>query len=445
MCLFIQYRGFSVTIPEVSASSCTIGIKGQSKSVTTQVDVWFDSLKSIASVLSDDNQKLLKIIADKKPETITELSELTGRAISNLSRTIKTLEKHGLVELENFGKSIRPKIKYNEFHILCDLNSERRENVLLNTNFSLVSMFTGVGGLDMGFKGGFHYKDEFFDNQPFSTLAAYEKDEKCVETIKRNLDIPIQQLELSEDLAETFPSADVLIGGFPCQDFSSCGPKKGLDSDRGQLYKVLVRYMQFHKPKVVCAENVPNLARMQNGSVLETIVNDFEAQGYKVQVWDLFAPDYGVPQSRRRLFFICTRNDLIGEPVKPAPKFIGNHRGTKWAIGDLEKITDEAFPNQSQYFKASKAKKGNGQGDEHCKANEPSYTIRANAKSRVQFHYELERRLTIRECARLQTFPDSFVFPHSATSNVMQIGNAVPPMLSYVVASSIRDFLREQG
>ncbi|MFM5629469.1 DNA (cytosine-5-)-methyltransferase [Aeromonas veronii] len=429
---------------EVAVTDCTIGIKGQMKNVKSQVDVWFDSLKSIASVLSEENQQLLKVIAEKKPETITELSELTGRAVSNLSRTIKTLEKHGLIELENYGKSIRPKIKYKKFNILCDLDLDKRENKLLSKKFTLVSMFTGVGGLDMGFEGDFKYKNKYFEIQPFSTLAAYEKDEKCVTTIKKNLKIPIEQVELSEDLVENFPQAEVLIGGFPCQDFSSCGPKKGLSSDRGQLYKVLVKYMQHHKPKIVCAENVPNLARMQNGAVLETIVSDFRQQGYKVQVWDLFAPDYGVPQSRRRLFFVCTRNDLIGEPVKPEPKFIGKHRGTKWAIGDLEQVLDETIPNQSQYFKASKAKKGNGQGDEHCKANEPSYTIRANAKSRVQFHYELDRRLTIRECARLQTFPDSFVFPHSATSNVMQIGNAVPPVLSYEVASSIRDFLLKQ-
>ncbi|MGI2167968.1 DNA (cytosine-5-)-methyltransferase [Shewanella oncorhynchi] len=429
---------------EVGVTSCTIGIKGQMKNATNQVDVWFDSLKSIASVLSEENQHLLITIADKKPENITELSELTGRAVSNLSRTIKTLEKHGLIDIESFGRSIRPRVKYKNFNILCNLSLDEREKNLLDNNFSLVSMFTGVGGLDMGFEGGFKYKNKYFESQPFSTLAAYEKDEKCVETIKKNLNIPIKQVELSEELVEEFPSADVLIGGFPCQDFSSCGPKRGLSSDRGQLYKVIVRYMQHHKPKIVCAENVPNLARMQKGVVLDTIVNDFREQGYKVQVWNLFAPDYGVPQSRRRLFFICTRNDLAGEPIKPEPKFIGKHRGTKWAIEDLEQVIDETVPNQSQYFKASKAKKGNGQGDEHCKANEPSYTIRANAKSRVQFHYELDRRLTIRECARLQTFPDSFVFPHSATSNVMQIGNAVPPMLSYEVASSIRDFLLKQ-
>ncbi len=423
---------------------CVIGIKGQAPDPDYPADIWFDSLKSIASVLSEENQYLLTTIADKKPQSITELSELTGRAVSNLSRTIKTLEKHGLVNIENFGRSIRPKVNFSNFNILCDLNLNYRKKDFLENNFTLVSMFTGVGGLDMGFEGGFQYKEQYFESQPFSTLAAYEKDEKCVATIKQNLDIPISQVELSEELVNDLPSADVLIGGFPCQDFSSCGPKRGLSSDRGQLYKVLVRYMQYHQPKIVCAENVPNLARMQKGAVLETIINDFREQGYKVQVWDLFAPDYGVPQSRRRLFFVCTRDDLEGEPLKPEPKFVGRHRGTKWAIEDLEKIIDETIPNQSQYFKASKAKKGNGQGDEHCKADEPSYTIRANAKSRVQFHYKLDRRLTIRECARLQTFPDSFVFPHSATSNVMQIGNAVPPMLSYEVATSIREFLLKQ-
>ncbi len=308
--------------------------------------------------------------------------------------------------------------------------------------YKLLSMFTGIGGLDMGFEGGFKYKSTTYKQQPFENVAAYEKDSLCVETIKRNLDIPIHEHELSTDSVKKFPKADVLIGGFPCQDFSSCGPKRGLTSERGQLYRVLVEYMKQHKPLVVCGENVPNLGRMQGGEVLKTIVKDLEEVGYNVQVWDLYAPDYGVPQSRRRLFFVCTRKDLPGQPTIPKPTFKEKHRTTKWAIDDLKNVIDESIPNQSQYFKASRAKKGNGQGDETCKADAPSYTIRANAKSRVQFHYDLERRLTIRECARLQTFPDSFVFPHSATASVMQIGNAVPPVLAYAVASSIASFLQ---
>ena len=95
----------------------------------------------------------------------------------------------------------------------------------------------------------------------------------------------------------------------------------GLDSERGQLYKALVKYMSVHRPKIVVGENVINLERMQKGEVIKIIVNDLTAIGYKVDVWKMFAPDYGVPQSRTRLFFICVRNDLPGFPEKPIPKY----------------------------------------------------------------------------------------------------------------------------
>lgn len=104
-------------------------------------------------------------------------------------------------------------------------------------------------------------------------------------------------------------------------------------------------------------------------------------------------------------------------------------------------VVDESIPNQSEYFLASKAKKGNGQGDEANKIGVPAYTIRANAKSRVHFHYSLDRRLTVRECARIQTFPDTFTFKHSKTTNIMQIGNAVPPMLAHEVGKAIASFV----
>lgn len=200
--------------------------------------------------------------------------------------------------------------------------------------------------------------------------------------------------------------------------------------------------MKTHKPKIVVAENVPGLANMNQGEVLETIKGDLRAVGYKVEVWTLFAPDYGVPQRRTRLFIIAVDESLNGFPkLLPKTHTSDSYRTTRWAIEDLEEIIDETVSNQSQYFKASKAKKGNGQGDETTLADSPSYTIRANAKSRVQFHYSLKRRLTVRECARLQAFPDSFVFCHSATTNIMQIGNAVPPLLGHVVARSIAMYL----
>lgn len=307
---------------------------------------------------------------------------------------------------------------------------------------SIVSMFSGVGGLDMGFEGGFDIHGKKISKLPFKVIAAYEKDEKCVTTFRLNLKAPIYQRELNTSNIDDIPQADLLIGGFPCQDFSSCGPKRGLDSERGKLFEVMVKYLEKNKPPLFCAENVPHLGKMDNGKILRHIINCFENAGYKVDVWNLYAPDYGVPQTRRRLFIVGVRSDIAGFPRKPIAKFENNHRTIKWAIDDLKTISDDSVHNQSQYFKASVAKRGNGQGDEKSSPDLPGYTVRANAKSRVHFHYELDRRLTVRECARLQTFPDTFFFPHSATANIMQIGNAVPPLLANCVAKQLANFFK---
>lgn len=309
---------------------------------------------------------------------------------------------------------------------------------------SVVSFFAGCGGLDLGFRGGFDYNGLVFKRHPFELLAAYDHDQKCIDTYKINVSGDAEVRDLSNYTPVDVPAADVLIGGFPCQDFATCGPRKGLHSDRGKLYLALVRYARHHQPKIIVGENVPGLANIAGGESLKTIVRDVKAEGYRVEVWTMFGPDYGVPQNRTRLFIVCIRKDLDGFPKRPEPTHLGEHRTIKWAIQDLKKVSDESIGNQSQYFRASKAKKGNGQGDEVSRANFPAYTVRANAKSRVQFHYSLKRRLTIRECARLQTFPDSFYFPHSATSNLMQIGNAVPPMLGHIVATSISKWLEDK-
>jgi DNA (cytosine-5)-methyltransferase 1 len=243
---------------------------------------------------------------------------------------------------------------------------------------------------------------------------------------------------------KSVPKATVLIGGFPCQEFSSCGPLGGLDSERGKLYKTLIKYMTEHKPSIVVGENVINLERMDNGNVLKIIKKDLSDAGYEVQVWKMFAPDYGIPQRRTRLFIICVRNDIFeknGFPLSPEAEFVDKHRSIEWAIGDLVDVTDNSIPNQDQFFGASRAKKGNGQGDESNKRGMPAYTIRANPKSRVQFHYSLPRRLTVRECARIQTFPDDFKFTHAKTASISQIGNAVPPVLAHIVAKSVATYL----
>lgn len=307
--------------------------------------------------------------------------------------------------------------------------------------YSVVSFFAGCGGLDLGFMGGIKYKDEHLLSQPFTIVSAYDSDEKCVTTYKLNIGNHVEIKDLEHVNPREIPKADVLIGGFPCQDFSICGPRVGLVSKRGRLYRALVKYMRYHKPTIVVAENVPHLARMRQGLVLDVIIKDMEDAGYRFEQWSLFGPDYGIPQNRTRLFFIGVRQDIEGMPTKPERTHVGNHRSIDWAIGDLETIDGEQIPNHNQYFKATRAKNGGGQGDETCIAGQPSYTIRANSHSRIQFHYSLSRRLTVRECARLQTFPDTFIFPFSTTMNMKQIGNAVPPLLAYHVSDSIAKFL----
>ena len=302
--------------------------------------------------------------------------------------------------------------------------------------------------MDVGFKGGFVYRGQKIPRLPFKIVGAYDNDSKCIDTYRDNIGSYAERLDLANYDSGDIKAADILLGGFPCQDFSRCGPERGLSSDRGKLYLALVKYMAKHKPAVVVAENVQGLEKLGGGSVMSTILSDFETQGYRFDVWKLFAPDYGVPQTRRRLFLIGVRKDLAGFPVKPEKTHeVTNYRSTKWAIGDLELLTDDSeIQNQSQYFKAKRIKTKSdrcwGQGDETCHPDKPSYTMRANPHSRVQFHYSLKRRLTVRECARLQTFPDNFHFPHSTTVNTCQVGNAVPPLLANVVAKSALKYLK---
>ena len=307
--------------------------------------------------------------------------------------------------------------------------------------FEVVSLFCGCGGLDLGMLGGFRYLGDEFAPLPFRVRAAFDNDRNALETYRLNLGDHAELRDLVQTDIGSLPKAEVMIGGFPCQDFSSCGPKQGFDGTRGRLYRVLSEYMRIHRPVLAVGENVPHLARMKDGEVLREIAADFAAQGYRVKTWHLYGPDYGLPQHRQRVFFVCVRDDIDDCPTAPEPTFFMRHRPIEAAIDDLKAVKDENVPNQSQYFVATKATKGAGQGDQTCVRGRVSYAVRANPKARVHFHYELPRRLTVRECARLQSFPDEFVFPHSTSVNVMAIGNAVPPIVAYAVGKELADFL----
>ena len=309
-------------------------------------------------------------------------------------------------------------------------------------SYTVMSFFSGCGGLDFGFKGGFSAFGKQYANLPFDILGAYDFLQDAVDCYRLNLDSRIECADLTKIDVGGIPEADVLIGGFPCQDFSSSGPKTGFDGKRGKLYKVLLNYMREHRPRLVVGENVIHLARMRNGEFLDAIVSDFEKEGYHFDVWNMYAPDYGVPQSRKRLIFVGVRNDISGYPARPKPTHASRPMSISEALHDLEGIEDEAVANQSQYFVSSKATSGGGQGDTVNEADKVALCIRANSRGRIQFHYKLPRRLTVRECARVQSFPDEFVFPFTTQRNLTLIGNAVPPVLAHAVATSVAEFLR---
>ncbi len=309
---------------------------------------------------------------------------------------------------------------------------------------TVLSFFSGCGGMDLGFLGGFKFLGQLYEALPLRIVHAYDNNEKAVETYKLNIADDASVVDLSTADLTAFPAVDILCGGFPCQDFSSCGHKLGLKGHRGELYTVMRDYMRIHQPKIVVGENVPHLERMHGGEVLRKIQSELEEVGYRFKLWRMCCPDYGLPQSRTRLFFVGVRNDLPGFPEMPTITQILGRVTIDDAINDLVRVEDESVPNQSQYFVATKATAGAGQGDQKSEAGQLAYTVRANSKARVHFHYSLDRRLTVRESARLQSFPDEFVFPHATSANIMEIGNAVPPIIGHHVAKAITDYFHQK-
>lgn len=332
-----------------------------------------------------------------------------------------------------FGFREHPETRHYR-HSCCD-------GTLNPANPKVVSLFSGCGGLDLSFLGGFEYLGKMFPKLPFDVVDAIDSLPDAVECYRLNIGDHCREADLTTLPVDQILPADILIGGFPCQDFSSSGPKTGFSGHRGQLYRVLAEYMARYQPKVVIGENVPYLARLHNGKYLQAILHDFEAQGYHFDMWELYGPDYGLSQSRRRIFLIGVRDDLPGFPVKPKASHKNAHIPIATALDDLENVSDETITNQSQYFVASRASSGGGQGDHKNEPDKVAYCIRANARGRIQFHHHLNRRLTVRECARLQSFPDQFVFPFTTQRNLTLIGNAVPPILGYRVAQSVQNYL----
>lgn len=329
--------------------------------------------------------------------------------------------------------------------------------------YKVVSLFSGCGGLDLGIEGGFSYLNKHYKKNPFKIVWANDINEKATKTQKLNfkdvkvicgditqiLDINnnVEQISLFNEKNKFPLSADVVIGGFPCQDFSLSGKRQGLLVQRGKLYQSMAKVIEIIKPKVFLAENVKGLISWENGLAIKTIVEDFSKLGYKVEYHLFNTADYGVPQTRERVIIVGIRNDIKANINWPAPTHSANNKSLKpWitikdAIGDLE---DEDKHKSLPNYGYSKAKFIKGkQGNTITKADKPAPTMRAEHHGNIEFHYSLPRRLSAREAARIQSFPDNFVFVQSVTDAYRQVGNAVAPVFAWHLAQMLKDILNK--
>lgn len=339
---------------------------------------------------------------------------------------------------------------------------------------TVIDLFSGCGGLSLGFEmAGFEVKlaiDNWED-----ALVTYRHNHKGTSTLNADL----LNLDPAEVEAEYhIQDVDVIIGGPPCQGFSVAG-KRIIDDDRNKLYKSFVRFVKHFKPKAFVMENVPNILSMGGGAIKTAILSDFSELGYHVDTKVLIASDFGAPQNRRRAIFVGT---LKNKYSFPEPSVLS--RVTAWeAISDLPEgsVNDGdkyPLPPQSDYQRKMRQKcdllynhqitihseqtvsiislvpdGGNykdlpselqGTRKVHIawtrlNSQKPSFTI--DTGHRHHFHYAFNRIPTVRESARIQSFPDDFIFLGSRTSQYKQVGNAVPPLMARAIASQLLQIL----
>jgi len=334
-----------------------------------------------------------------------------------------------------------------------------------NKKNKILSLFSGAGGLDLGFeKAGFNVViANEFDKNIWETFKINHPNTKLIEGDIRNLKLEDINTEI-----------DGIIGGPPCQSWSEAGTMKGIDDDRGKLFYEYIRILKGLNPKFFLAENVSGMLADRHSEAVENILNMFKECGYDVSLTLVNAKDYGVAQERKRVFYIGFRKDLNIKFKFPIGSTVDDNKKItlKDVIWDLQ---DTAIPtleknkhnpkaiNNNEYFTGSFSPIFMSRN--RVKSwDEQAFTVQASGRQ-CQLHPQapkmikvatndcrfvegkehLYRRMTIREVARIQGFPDSFKFVYNDANNAYKmIGNAVPVNLAYEVAISIKNVLEER-
>lgn len=349
--------------------------------------------------------------------------------------------------------------------------------------WNLLSLFSGCGGLDLGFElaglkavmgetvmeKAFADKEVFdanIENNVFNTIYVNDIFDEARETYAQNAGGYIYMDKSDIRKIKEFPKADIVLGGFPCPGFSEAGPRL-VDDKRNFLYLHFIRCLMQSKPKIFVAENVKGMMTLGKGEVFKQIVQDFSAAGYTIYHKLLNSAEYGVPQVRERVILVGVRNDLDYQYVHPEPTHgygVENLKEvvTLWdAIGDLENDPGDYFTGSYSTIFMSRNRKKNW--------SQPSFTIQASGRQapihpggepmvkigKDQYAFsdgeENNRRLSVKEIARIQTFPDWYEFSRGSSNRnenakldlvYKQIGNAVPVRLALAVAEPIAEYAK---
>lgn len=386
------------------------------------------------------------------------------------------------------GENFLKKSEYNNHNIqkLCYDIKEHVDNKL-----KVLSLFTGIGGIDMGFDGDVIVHKDSIINKEFIEKNYTIKD---FVVLKKNNFESVFQNDIINGAKEVFgynndntnynttsiynlisenfifPKADIVIGGFPCQDFSHAGKRNGFDSDkghdlkekviiekensRGTLYKSFVEVVKRVKPKIFVAENVYGLITMKNNPINQ-IIKDFSDLGYDVEYQVIYCPDFGIPQTRKRVIIIGISKDRNID-IDNNWHIITKNK-TNCNIGKyFEHLKEPDSTNDISQMVYSNAKKlDKGQGQIEINLNSFAPTMRAEHHGNIEFrrhkNSELnkneknmpERRLTVREAGLIQTFPPEYIFSKKKTMTAYKyIGNAVPPLLGYLIADKVYELYK---
>ncbi len=341
-----------------------------------------------------------------------------------------------------------------------------------------IDLFCGCGGLSYGFEQAGINILLGIDNDS-TALDVFEKNHKNAKSICGDI-TQIAYKEIRSIIGNQ--NIDLIIGGPPCQGMSLSGPRK-FDDPRNKLYLSYIRLVEEIQPKAFVIENVPGLVSLFGGQIKDNIINKFNNLGYTVNYRVLCAADYGVPQNRKRVIFVGLKNGCFNFDNLKNKDMVT----CEMALSDLPPLIDKIGVDPADYIcdpkneyqklmrkysskvhnhiasaHSEKVKKiislvpdgGNYKNlpDEfkntrnfhvawtRFKSDKPAPTI--DTGHRHHFHYKYNRVPTVRECARLQSFPDDFIFQGNKTQQFRQVGNAVPPIMAQAIAEEVLKYLR---